>query len=104
MPLGSTDGSIVIDKTATTPANQADGVVKGLEQLARGEGCSLATLLDRTDTVVHGTTTADNTMIEMSGAVTGLITSDGHRDEIELRRGFKEKIQAARAPVRSSPR
>jgi N-methylhydantoinase A len=31
-------------------------------------------------------------MIEMSGAVTGLITSAGHRDEIELRRGFKEDI------------
>ncbi len=44
------------------------------------------------DSVVHGTTTADNTMIEMSGAVTGLITTRGHRDEIELRRGFKEDI------------
>ena len=31
-------------------------------------------------------------MIEMSGAVTGLITTAGHRDEIELRRGFKEDI------------
>ena len=31
-------------------------------------------------------------MIEMSGATTGLVTSDGHRDEIEIRRGFKEDI------------
>ena len=31
-------------------------------------------------------------MIEMSGATTGLITSEGHRDEIEIRRGFKEDI------------
>src|SRR6185369_9677934 len=37
-------------------------------------------------------TTADNTMIEMTGAVTGLLTTQGHRDEIELRRGFKEDI------------
>src|SRR5690606_35503653 len=35
---------------------------------------------------------ADNTMIQMNGAVTGLITSAGHRDEIELRRGYKENI------------
>jgi N-methylhydantoinase A len=28
----------------------------------------------------------------MSGAVTGLITTEGHRDEIELRRGYKEDI------------
>src|SRR6185436_3112404 len=48
--------------------------------------------LQRTGVIVHGTTTADNTMIEMSGAVTGLITTQGHRDEIELRRGFKESI------------
>jgi N-methylhydantoinase A len=31
-------------------------------------------------------------MIEMSGAVTGLVTSEGHRDEIEIRRGYKESI------------
>src|SRR2546426_430349 len=42
--------------------------------------------------VVHGTTTADNTMIEMSGAMVGLIASEGHRDEIEIRRGYKEDI------------
>jgi N-methylhydantoinase A len=28
----------------------------------------------------------------MSGATTGLITSEGHRDEIEIRRGYKEDI------------
>jgi N-methylhydantoinase A len=49
-------------------------------------------LLAATDLVVHGTTTADNTMIEMSGATTGLVTSEGHRDEIEIRRGYKEDI------------
>ncbi len=31
-------------------------------------------------------------MIEMSGALCGLITTAGHRDQIELRRGFKESI------------
>jgi N-methylhydantoinase A len=53
---------------------------------------SVRSLLRRTTAVIHGTTTADNTMIEMSGAVTGLITTAGHRDEIELRRGYKESI------------
>jgi N-methylhydantoinase A len=86
------DGAVVIDKTPTTPANQTDGVLNGLGALASREGVSLADLLRRTDVIVHGTTTADNTMIEMTGAVTGLLTSEGHRDEIELRRGFKEDI------------
>src|SRR6185369_12863825 len=64
----------------------------GIGLLAEGEGLELGKLLAHTSAVVHGTTTADNTMIEMSGAVTGLITTAGHRDEIELRRGFKEDI------------
>ena len=41
---------------------------------------------------MHGTTTADNTMIEMNGAPTGLLVTEGHRDEIELRRCHKEEI------------
>ncbi len=41
---------------------------------------------------MHGTTTADNTMIEMNGASTGLLVTEGHRDEIELRRCHKEEI------------
>ena len=41
---------------------------------------------------MHGTTTGDNTMIQMSGAPTGLLVTEGFRDEIELRRCFKEDI------------
>ncbi|MCA9510315.1 MAG: hydantoinase/oxoprolinase family protein, partial [Myxococcales bacterium] len=54
----------------------------------------------------HGTTTADNTMIEMNGAVTGLVTTQGHRDTIDVRRGYKEDIwdPAVPAPVPIAPR
>ncbi|HJQ82574.1 MAG TPA: hydantoinase/oxoprolinase family protein [Candidatus Binatia bacterium] len=85
-------GRLVLDKHPTTPHDQSVGVIGGLAQLAAREGLSRDAFLARTDLIVHGTTTADNTMIEMSGAVTGLVTSDGHRDEIEIRRGFKEDI------------
>ena len=74
------DQSVHIDKTATTPEDQSN------------EDITLSELLGQTDRIVHGTTTADNTLIQMNGARTGLITSEGHRDEIELRRGFKENI------------
>jgi N-methylhydantoinase A len=90
--LARSDGTIALAKSATTPKDQSAGVLAGLEQLAQIEGIGLIELLRRTGVIVHGTTTADNTMIEMSGAVTGLITTQGHRDEIELRRGFKEDI------------
>ena len=86
------DGSIRLSKSPTTPHDQSEGVITGMEQLARGEHLSLSELLDDAAVIVHGTTTADNTLIEMSGAVTGLITTQGHRDEIELRRGYKEDI------------
>lgn len=85
-------GKIQLHKTLTTPADQSEGVLTGLSELASLEGVSLADFLGRTGVIVHGTTTADNTMIEMSGAVTGLLTTEGHRDEIELRRGYKENI------------
>jgi N-methylhydantoinase A len=86
------DGRITLDKHPTTPRDQSDGVLGGIARLAAREGLSPKELLERTARIVHGTTTADNTMIEMSGAVTGLVTSAGHRDEIEIRRGFKEDI------------
>jgi N-methylhydantoinase A len=86
------NGSLQLTKAATTPQDQSQGVIAGIEQLARAEAIGLRELLAATSVIVHGTTTADNTMIEMNGAVTGLITSAGHRDEIELRRGFKEDI------------
>jgi N-methylhydantoinase A len=84
------DGDPRLLKVPTTLEDQSRGVMNGIEQLARGEGLDEREFLQQTELVVHGTTTADNTMIEMNGALTGLITTEGHRDEIEIRRGFKE--------------
>ncbi|MHB8671137.1 MAG: hydantoinase/oxoprolinase N-terminal domain-containing protein, partial [Acidimicrobiales bacterium] len=86
------DGEVVLDKTPTTPADQSVGVMNGLAQIADRVGLSLGQLCARLEALVHGTTTADNTMIEMDGAPTGLLVTDGHRDEIEMRRVHKEEI------------
>ena len=86
------NGAIVLDKSPTTLPDQSGGVMNGLEALAAREQRSLRDFLEAVEVIVHGTTTADNTMITQSGAVTGLLTTEGHRDEIELRRGFKEDI------------
>ena len=85
-------GEIVLDKTPTTLDDQSTGVMNGLEQLADHFGIELAAFCRDLDILVHGTTTADNTMIEMNGAPTGLLVTEGHRDEIELRRCHKEEI------------
>jgi N-methylhydantoinase A len=85
-------GEIVLDKTPTTPDDQSTGVMNGLAELAERFALSLADLCSQLDILVHGTTTADNTMIEMNGAPTGLLVTEGHRDEIEMRRVHKEEI------------
>jgi N-methylhydantoinase A len=86
------DGDIVVDKTPTTPDDQSSGVMNGVAQLAERFGLSVSELCGELDILVHGTTTADNTMIEMNGAPTGLLVTEGHRDEIEMRRVHKEEI------------
>ena len=87
------DGTPILDKTPSTPQDQSLGVITGLGQLATRLGAaSLADFATDIDIVVHGTTTADNTMIEQDGAVVGLLTTEGHRDEIEMRRVHKEQI------------
>ncbi len=97
---------VILHKNLSTPQDRSLGVMEGLGKLADLEGLSLGAFLNRCDAIVHGTTVADNTLIEMNGAVTGLITTDGFRDEIEYRRGFKEDIWDVRLepPVQITPR
>src|SRR5215475_11809048 len=92
------EGEVVLDKTPTTLDDQSRGVMNGLEQLAGRFDLSLADFSAQLDILLHDTTTADNTMIEMNGADTGLLVTEGHRDEIELRRCHKEEIWDPNAP------
>jgi N-methylhydantoinase A len=85
-------GGVVFEKTLSTPHDNSLAVMEGLEKLAAREGCSLLDFLSEVEAIIHGTTIADNTLIQMKGAVTGLLTTEGFRDELELRRGFKEDI------------
>lgn len=83
---------VILHKNLSTPEDRSLGVMEGLEALADKEDLPLAEFLGQCEAIVHGTTVADNTLIEMNGAVTGLITTEGFRDELEYRRGFKEDI------------
>ena len=83
---------VILHKNLSTPEDRSEGVMQGLAKLAELEGLSPADFLAQCDAIVHGTTVADNTLIEMNGALTGLITTEGFRDELEYRRGFKEDI------------
>lgn len=97
---------IILHKNLSTPEDRSIGVMNGLHKLAEKEGIAIAAFLAQCDAIVHATTVADNTLIEMNGALTGLITTEGFRDEIEYRRGFKEDIWDVRLapPKQITPR
>ena len=97
---------VVLNKNLSTPEDRSVGVMTGLDKLAQMVGTPLREFLGQCDAIVHATTIADNTLIEMNGALTGLITTAGFRDEIEYRRGFKESIWDVRLepPKQITPR
>jgi N-methylhydantoinase A len=95
------DEAIKVVKTLTTPGDEAKGVMRGIEKIASNEGKMAEEILRNTDLIIHGTTIVTNTMLEFNGAATGLIATKGFRDDIEIRRGYKERIFNPRygAPV-----
>lgn len=85
-------GDFCLAKTPSTPGQEAAGVMKGLEKVAAHFELPLQEFLAATSLIIHGTTVATNTMIQYNGARTGLLATQGFRDEIEIRRGIKESM------------
>ncbi|CAN5245907.1 hydantoinase/oxoprolinase family protein [soil metagenome] len=79
--LGS-DGSITTRKVASTIGNYGDAIVSGLREVFEDLHLDPGTI----EAVVHGTTVATNALLEEKGARTALITTEGFRDVLELRR------------------
>jgi len=92
-------GRIETEKVLSTAENQALGVLTGIDKLAVKYGLRSADLLGQIAVIVHGTTVATNTMLEYNGANTGLITTAGFRDIIEIRRNYKEAAFDIRLPA-----
>ncbi|WP_432825538.1 hydantoinase/oxoprolinase family protein [Dactylosporangium sp. CA-092794] len=83
-------GRIAIAKSSSTPHDPAAGLLEGLTVLAGELGLDRAELLARTERIVHGTTVATNALLESKGAKVALLTTEGHRDVIEMREGLKD--------------
>src|SRR3990167_1850663 len=83
------EGELKQFKSPTTPQDPSLGFLACLEKAARDFRRPLATFLAEVDLLIHGTTLATNTLINENGAKTGLITTKGFRDIIEIRRGYK---------------
>ncbi|MEM7695254.1 MAG: hydantoinase/oxoprolinase family protein [Pseudomonadota bacterium] len=76
--LDSEAGGLSIAKTATTTQNQSFGVLTAMAEAKVG--------LQTVDLIVHGTTTTTNAVLERKLSRTGLITTAGFRDVLELGR------------------
>ena len=76
--LNETDGSCNVAKVPSTRQDQSVGIRDGIAQ--RFDNLSEVSL------IIHGTTVGTNALLERKGAKTGIITTSGFRDVIEMRR------------------
>jgi N-methylhydantoinase A len=78
--LGS-DGTIHTKKISSSVENYAQAIVEGLTEVFRESGLGGASI----EEIRHGTTVASNAILEHKGVRTGLITTKGFRDVLEIR-------------------
>ena len=95
----SNTGTVTFSKAASTPNDPSIGVMNAVERLADELGINSETLLSKTESIVHGTTVATNALLERKGAKTGLLTTLGHRDVLEMREGLKDDRYNMRLPA-----
>lgn len=78
----SADGELSTCKIPSTPHDYAQAIIEGLRTLMRSLGARPADLAE----LSHASTVATNTILEGKGAKTALVTTEGFRDVLELRR------------------
>ncbi|MFQ6109325.1 MAG: hydantoinase/oxoprolinase family protein [Candidatus Aminicenantales bacterium] len=89
--LTSDDGSSEIYKVLSTPDDPSVGLMEGLSEMAKAKSLSLEEFIKDVTTIVHGTTVTTNAVLTRRGAKTGLLTTKGLRDALEMRRGVREE-------------
>ena len=73
-------GAVKVGKLLTTPKDPSQAVEQGVVTLLADAGGAAAEVRS----VIHGTTLATNALIERKGARTGLLTTAGFRDAVEI--------------------
>src|SRR5215475_4410187 len=86
--LDPVSGEAAVWKESTTPDDPSRGAMLGLENLLRQSGIAP----QRVGRVVHATTLLTNALIERKGAPTGLITTAGFADILEIGRERKYEL------------
>ncbi|MHC4449125.1 MAG: hydantoinase/oxoprolinase family protein [Planctomycetota bacterium] len=88
--LWTSAGRIDTFKVLSTPEDPSVGVIEGLRRIAASREMTLEEFAPAISTIVHGTTVTTNAVLTRGGARTGLLTTEGVRDALEMRRGIRE--------------
>jgi N-methylhydantoinase A len=80
--LAGPDGRALTRKVLSSTGNYADAIVRGARDLMAAAGIGAADVGE----LIHGTTVATNAILERRGARTGLLTTAGFRDLLEIGR------------------
>ncbi|MCH9674143.1 MAG: hydantoinase/oxoprolinase family protein [Gammaproteobacteria bacterium] len=75
------DGTVHVRKVSSSVDDYARAIVEGLTEVFADTGIATSDVAE----VLHGTTVASNAILESKGARTGLITTRGFRDVLEIR-------------------
>jgi len=78
-------------KSRSTPSNPSNAVLTGLGEIGNQINLTREQLLEKTRLIIHGTTIATNAVLTSDGAETGLLTTEGFRDVLEMRRGIRSR-------------
>jgi N-methylhydantoinase A len=81
-------GEVFISKISSTPKNPAIGFIDGIEKIKR----QVPFAYEDIKYLVHGTTVATNSLLEYKTALTGLLTTDGFKDVLEIGRHFRKDL------------
>ena len=96
--LFDASGHLSVVKTATTPAEPTEGILKAVQRAADYHGLTMEALLAGCALIVHGSTIATNCLLEAKGAKVGLLCTRGFRDSLAIRRGIRENAWDHRTP------
>jgi N-methylhydantoinase A len=89
--LTRSDGDSRTYKVLSTPKDPSVATMQGIAEMAEDEKLGLREFLEAVDVIVHGTTVTTNAVLTYRGAKTGLLTTQGVRDALEMRRGVREE-------------
>ncbi|MCW5747752.1 MAG: hydantoinase/oxoprolinase family protein [Alphaproteobacteria bacterium] len=92
------DGLMAVAKVPSVPADPSQGVLDAVADVAARTGLTVGDFLAGCTGFVHGSTIATNTLLEGKGARVGLLTTEGFRDSLEIRRGLRENQWDHRTP------